>query len=418
MNILFLSTENPYPPDHGHHLRTYYVLRHLAEENRVFFVGFSQSQEDIKYKTHLESFCTNVDIFAIPGRAQKLRFGFSAACNLFSSWPFSVQRYYQRAAVHRIREILNTERIDVIHFDMIHLAPYLKVVGNTSSVAVNHNVESLRLLRLAGVQKRLWKRLLLLLQYQKMRSFEQQMCGKFRRLIAVSEADAELFEMECQLQNVAVIPNGVDTDFFKPSNNGVMPDSLVWVGGMASPYNRDAVEYFLDGIFPKICLAQPRINVSFVGNAPPAKLREHQNRYPRNIEIMGYVADVRPFIMRASIFVAPIRCGSGTKIKILNAMAMGKAVITTALGVEGIKAKPGRDIIVTDTPEEFADSILYLLAHPEIATKMGGNARRIIEQFYDWRVIYEQIDKLYSELPQNAFLVQKVKQTCAKPLVV
>ncbi|MCG3121017.1 MAG: hypothetical protein ALAOOOJD_03951 [bacterium] len=402
MNILFLSTENPYPPDHGHHLRTYHVLRHLAKMNRIFFVGFSQNQNDLKYKAHLESFCASVDIFPIPGRAQKLQYILSALRNLFSAWPFSVHRYFRRMAAQRISEIAKDEKIDVVHFDMIHLAPYLEMVGNAPAVAVNHNVESLRLLRLAGVQKHLWKRLFLLLQYQKMRNFEQRMCGKFQRLITVSETDADIFKTVCQLQEISVIPNGVDADFFKPSCTSLVPNSLVWVGGMASPYNLDAVDYFLDEIFPKLYSAQTQIKVTFVGNAPTAKLQRQKIRYPDNIEIAGYVDDVRPYIKRASLFIAPMRCGSGTKIKVLNAMAMGKAIITTAIGAEGIKAIPGRDFILADTAKEFAEQTLHLLLHPEIAKIMGQNAREIIEQTYDWRVIGQTMDVIYKDLRESA----------------
>lgn len=402
MNILFLSTENPCPPDHGHHLRTYYVLRHLAKGNRIFFVGFSQNQNDLIYKTQLESLCASVDIFPIPGRAQKLPYIFSALRNLFSAWPFSVERYFHRATAHRLREIINAERIDVVHFDMIHLAPYLQVIGKTPAVVVNHNVESLRLLRLAGVQKHLWKRLFLLLQYQKMRNFEQQMCGKFQRVVAVSETDADTFKAVCQLREIAVIPNGVDVDFFKPAPNSVMPNSLVWVGGMASPYNQDAVDYFLDEIFPKLYSVQAQIKMTFVGNAPTAKLQQQKMRYPHTIEIAGYVDDVRPFLKQASIFIAPIRCGSGTKIKVLNAMAMGKAVITTAIGAEGIKAMPGRDFIIADTPQEFAEQILCLLQNPQTVKTMGQNAREIIEQSYDWRIIGQTMDIIYNALGKNA----------------
>jgi len=400
MNILFLSTENPYPPDHGHHLRTYAVLRHLAEKHKIFFLGFWQSPEELQHKAHLESLCASVDLLPIPGRAQKARYAFELFRNLFSRLPFTVQRYFRGEAAQRLAQIMKENRLDLVHFDLLHLAPYLETIGSAPSVLVNHNVESLRLLRLARVQKNLLARAYLFLQFGKMRRFEQIMCRKFTQLVAVSDTDAEILQVTCNVKNVEVISNGVDADFFASSPGETEPDSLVWVGGMGSPYNRDAVDYFLEEIFPKIYVARPQIKVTIVGDSPSPALQQYQSRYPQNIAIAGYVDDVRPYMQRASIFIAPMRCGSGTKVKVINAMAMGKAIVSSSVGAEGIKAESGHDMIIADAPEEFAQQVLALLKNPERLRTLGENARAVVERYYDWRMIYHNMDALYEEVAQ------------------
>ncbi len=398
MNILFLSTENPYPPDHGHHLRTYYVLRHLAAQHKIFFAGFWQSEEELKHKAHLESLCASVDLLPIPGRAQKARYALRLLGNLFSSRPFTAQRYFRREAVARIRQIMQEHRIDLVHFDLMHLAPYLEFIGDTPSVLVNHNVESLRLERLAQVQKSFAARAYLDLQQGKMRRLEQDMCRRFTQLIAVSETDAEILRETCKVNNIEEIPNGVDADFFQRAGGETEPDSLVWTGGMGSPYNRDAVDYFLEDIFPKIYVQRPQIKVTIVGDSPSPTLQQYQARYPQNIFIAGYVDDVRPYMQRASIFIAPMRCGSGTKVKVINAMAMGKAIVSSSVGAEGIKVESGKDLIIAEAPQEFADQILRLLQDPARLRQLGENARQVVERYYDWRVIYKKMDALYEKV--------------------
>jgi len=401
MNILFLSTENPYPPDHGHHLRTYHVLRHLAEQHKIFFLGFWQSEEELKHKAHLESLCAGVDLLPIPGRAQKVNYALGLFANLFSAWPFTVQRYFRREAVQRISQIMQENRIDLVHFDLMHLAPYLECIGDTPSVLVNHNVESLRLERLAQVQKSFAARTYLNLQQSKMRRLERDLCRRFTQLITVSETDAEILEATCNVKNIEEIPNGVDADFFHVAGGKPEPDSLVWTGGMGSPYNRDAVDYFLEDIFPKIYVRRPQIKVTIVGDSPSPALQQYQARHPQNIFIAGYVDDVRPYMQRASIFIAPMRCGSGTKIKVINAMAMGKAIVPSSVGAEGIKVESGKDLIITDAPQEFADQVLRLLKDPARLRQMGENARQVVERYYDWRVIYKKMDALYEKVASS-----------------
>lgn len=398
MNILFLSTENPYPPDHGHHLRTYNVLRHLAEQHKIFFLGFWQSAEELKHKAHLESLCARVDLLPIPGRAQKVNYGLGLFANLFSAWPFTVQRYFRYEAVQCIKQIMQENHIDLVHFDLMHLAPYLECIGDTPSVLVNHNVESLRLERLAQVQKSFAARAYLDLQQSKMRRLELDLCRRFTQLITVSETDAEILQKICKIENIAEIPNGVDADFFHVADEKPEPDSLVWTGSMASPYNRDAVDYFLENIFPKIFVQRPQIKVTIVGDSPSPILQQYQKRYPQNVFITGYVDDVRPYMQRASIFIAPMRCGSGTKVKVINAMAMGKAIVSSSVGAEGIQVESGKDLIITDAPQEFADQILQLLKDPARRRQMGENARKIVERYYDWRVIYKKMDTLYEKV--------------------
>jgi sugar transferase (PEP-CTERM/EpsH1 system associated) len=396
VNILFLSTENPIPPDHGHHLRTYNVLKHLAENNRVFFVGFAKSENEMQHTMELETLCATVDVIPLPEMAQPWRRYTSAFSNVLSRVPYIVRRYESKDARDVIRNILANNDIDVVHFDLPHLAGYIDEIEGLPRILVHHNVESIRVQRRAKVDWNVFRKLYLYSQYSKLRKLEMQICPGFDRCIAVSDADRDQLADICTFDNFTVVPNGVDTDFFQPTTEDCNRSGLVWTGSMAGAYNSDAVDHFLKSIAPLIHHRQPDMKMVFVGDKPTKLLlkRASQNE---NIIAAGYVNDVRPYVDEAEVFIAPMRSGSGTKLKILNAMAQAKPVVTTPMGAEGIDAEDDSEILISHNAEEFAAKVLGLIANPREADAIGARARRLIENKYDWRVIAKDMNRIYDD---------------------
>lgn len=397
MNILFLSTENPYPPDHGHHIRTLNILEGLAKNNEIFFIGFAQDKNELQHLGYLEKLCKVVFISCINQGILKWRYYLNLMLNLFSPYPYTVQRYLMRSVKTEITKIISEHKIDLVHVDMLHLASYHNVLKEIPKILVNHNVESLRMQRWMKVEKNMLIKFYLYLQYLKLKNFERRMCAIFDHCIVVSDADREILYDITRVDNFFVIPNGVDTEYFKPGELEYDPHSLVWVGGMEGPYNRDAVIFFIEEIFPLIESNFPTVTVTFVGASPPPKLIKKANENPK-IKVIGYVNDVRPYVDKAAIFIAPIRSGSGTKIKILNALSQEKAVVTTAIGAEGIEVNANQDIMIANSPQEFADAIIHLFKNQSKIRELGKNARKIIEKKYSWETINEKVDQLYDEL--------------------
>lgn len=394
MKLLFLSTENPFPVDHGHHIRTFHVLRALTEEHEVHFVGFSQNEDGFKYKHKLDPFCDTVAIFPLPfrGRRQLLL----VLRNLFSTQPLVAQKYYHTKAVGYIRNLISETGIQLIHFDMLHLARYRRDFSRLPAILVNHNVESLRMLRWAKVDSNPLLKLFLRYQAAKLRRFERRVCPEFDVCTAVSEYDRQFLRAMCDGGRFEVIANGVDADYFSSSDAEISPNRMVWAGSMKSPYNRDAVDFFVNDVWQRIQEKHPAAKATFVGGSPTRTLQKAAQRWA-NIEVTGYVEDVRPYVAGAGVFVAPMRAGSGTKIKVLNAMAQGKAVVTTTIGAEGIEAKVGEEILIADSAEAFAEKTVHLLRHPDVARRVGERARAVIEKKYDWEIIREKIRRLYRE---------------------
>jgi len=399
MNILFLSTANPIPPIDGHCIRTFNILKFLSRYHKIFFIAIARSSKELDYKDQLYDYCESVDIFINPINKSKLRFIISIIKNLFSSLPFMIQKYYHREISHKIKNVLEKHKIDIVHFDTLHLATYYNDVKKTPKVLTNHNAESSRLLTWIKIERNILIKLFLYYQYFKLKSFEQKMHPKFEECIVVSEDDKKvlLSNYKNNKNNISVIPNGVDIDYFRPSENSTKKNNLLWIGDMENPYSKDAVVFFIEKILPLIKPNIPDINVTFIGIHPPDQLIRASMRNA-NIKVLGFVDDVRPYMQECSIFIVPLRGGGGTKLKVLNSMALAKPVVTTSIGVEGIEVTPDENIVVADNPDEFADKIIYLLSNPDIAKNMGRKAREIVKKYYDWEVIGRKMNSLYNEI--------------------
>ena len=396
MKILFLSTENPYPPDGGHHLRTFNVLKILASRHQIYFVGFAQDKREFKYIPEIKKFCETVDIYKVSKTGYNKSFFLLACRNLFSKYPLIARRYFIQEARERIEQIFDQYSIDLVHMDMLALGLYKGILKEAPVILTNHNVESLRIYRWMQLEKNLFIKSFLFYQYLKLRAFEQRICPEFNRCIVVSEYDKNYLKNLCGMDNFVMIPNGVDIRYFRPEYGEVKKDHLVWVGGMTGPYNSDAVDFFIQKIWSLIKYKVPEATIDFAGGGPTPTLR-NKALQDKSVQVLGFVPDIRPIVQRASVFVAPIRIGSGTKIKVLNAMAQAKPVVATTTAAEGIDVTPEENILIADDPEEFAEKIVYLLNHEQMAREIGTRARELMEKKYSWDVISENIHKTYEE---------------------
>ena len=373
MNILFLSTRSPYPLISGHSLRTYHILKGAAQNHNVTLVTFIQLPEhELKDENlnHLRSFCKAVYPFKIPADMSRTKLATMLFLNLFSSLPFVGQKYDAPLMRQKIREIMQTEHIDFVHVDMLPLTVYINEFKSLPRILVNHNVESVRLYRWFQTEPNPIKKAYLGLQWLKLRSFERSAMEKFDGCVVVSEIDRQLLRQMGINNNLFVVPNGTNTEFFKSTGKKVIDNSVLWIGHMDVHTNKDAVLYFWREIYPILKKKYPEVKMTFVGTAPPKEIADAA-RADGHVRVTGFVDDIRPFIEEAAVMVVPIRIGSGTRLKILDAMAMGKAIVSTSVGCEGINVSNGRNILIADHPYDFANKAIGLLKSPDLRTNLG-----------------------------------------------
>jgi glycosyltransferase involved in cell wall biosynthesis len=402
MNILFLSTRSPYPLISGHSLRTYHILKGAAQKHNVTLVTFVQLPEhELKEENleHLRSFCKAVYPFKILVDFSRLKLAAGLFMNLFSSKPFVAKKYDVPEVREKIREILSKEKIDLVHVDMLPLSVYINEFKELPKILVNHNVESMRLYRWFQTESNPVKKAYLGIQYPKLRSFEKSAMEKFDCCVVVSEKDKEILKEMGVGNNIVVVPNGTDTSFFKPTGRKEIKNSVLWLGHMDVHTNKDAVLYFWREIFSLLQEQYPQVKMTFVGTAPPREIEEAAIKN-RNIRVTGFVDDVKPYIDEAEVMVVPIRIGSGTRLKILDAMAMGKAIVSTSVGCEGLNIVDGDNILIADEPEQFAKKIIELLLDQEMRKRIGNRAREVA-MTYDWDFIQENQESAYQSVMGN-----------------
>ena len=396
MNILFLSTRSPYPLISGHSLRTYHILKGAAQKHNVTLLTFIQLPEhELKDENldHLRSFCKAVYPFKIPVDFSKVKLATGLVSNLFSSLPFVAHKYDVPQMRRKIKEMIAREKIDLVHVDMLPLTVYVNEFDSLPKILVNHNVESIRLYRWFRTEPNPIRKAFLGLQWLRLRSFERSAMEQFDGCVVVSETDRELLKNMGVLSELFVVPNGTDTNFFKPNNCRIIENSVLWIGHMDVHTNKDAVLYFWREIYPILRQKYPKVEMTFVGTAPPKEIADAAKVHGQ-VRVTGFVDDIRPYIDEAAVMVVPIRIGSGTRLKILDAMAMGKAIVSTSVGCEGLNINHGKDILVADDPEDFANKTIDLMTNPDKRIGLERNAIELAKS-YDWDLIRERQELAY-----------------------
>lgn len=399
MNILFLAPRLPLPADTGGKIRTLNILKQIAKFSQVHLVSFSFDAEDKQYARELENKGIRVSLVPLE-EPQALRKVFDVLVN---PTPYSIGKYYSGEMVKILAALQAEYQFDAVHVDHLHMAHYWNFNG-IPMVLDEHNVEYKILERCAQVERSPVKRLVFAGQSQRMKRFEGEKAARFARCLTVSEDDRTLLEeITEQGVRIHVIPNGVDTEYFQAQVTGhkSQEKSLVFTGSMDWLPNSDAVLYFCREILPLIWKKDPEVKFTVVGKGPTDAVKALGDKDKRII-VTGRVDDVRPWMAKAAIFVVPIRVGGGTRLKILEAMSMQKAVVSTTLGAEGIKYTDGKDILIADKPNDFAEKVLQLLGAPEKCRQMGQEARSLVCGMYDWNIVGEKLKHIYREAAGGA----------------
>ena len=401
MNILFLSQIVPYPPHGGVLQRGYNIIREIHRYNKVHLLAFihpdvlKTEREVEDAKIELGKFCESVEFFPLWVKESRLNKYIGLSVGFVSSLPFSVHAHRSRSFQPKIVQLLEKEKIDLIHYDTISLAQFIYDGEKIPRILTHHNIESKLMERRAKVEKNPLVKTYLSLQAQRLRNYERNESPKFAVNIVMSDTDGTELKKIAGHITLAVVPNGVDTDYFFPSQ-GSETLSLVYTGGMNMFANKDAVLYFLNEIWLLIKAEEPSAEFYAVGQDPPPELIKIAGNDPQVI-VPGYVDDIRPFVAKASVYVVPLRVGGGTRLKILDAMAMGKAIVSTSIGCEGLKVSNGENILIADTPSTFAENTLELLRNKRKRGDLGAAARRLVESKYGWETIGRTLQQVYEK---------------------
>jgi glycosyltransferase involved in cell wall biosynthesis len=321
--------------------------------------------------------------YAVP-KAGSLEFARALARSWASPYPVDLWKWRVRAVERAVSACLREQPPDVIVSDF--LFAFANVThARVPLVYFAHNVEYLIWKRLCAIERRPWRRALLEIEWRKLRRCEYRACRRARATIAVSDADRDRLHEGAPDATIVSIPTGVDVEYFRPRGTPQIPGRLVFSGSMDWYPNEDAMTHFVNVILPIIRRTIPHVSLTIVGRNPsPAvqALTRHEG-----VQVTGTVEDVRPYLDEAEVYVVPLRVGGGTRLKIFEALAMGKAVASTTIGAEGLDLASDQQIALADDPDAFAQRVIGLLRDAAWRSALGDEGRRLVETRYSWDVI-------------------------------
>lgn len=392
MRILWLAPRIAYPPDTGGTIVTYYLLQHLAARGHNLTVWpISEARGTPQLGEGIELFPRT---FPVPRQH-------SLGCLLLSTLtarPYAISRYLDRTASQEIAKALGRSYYDVVQVDHLHLAEYGLAIYKRKQlprVLLVHNVESVLWERLANVEPHLVKKAFWKHQARKLRRYETTMLSHYDAVVALSPIDAARLQELCPCAHVVAIPPGVDDGLFHSLDIAEEPYSVAFLGPLDWWPNADGARWFCREVWPTVKTRVPQARCYIVGRHPPTDLLSYTHQ---DVILTGYVPDVSRIIACASVFVVPIRIGSGVRLKILHALAMGKAVVTTSVGCEGLKLVDGTHVWVADTAWEFADRVSALLQDPAARRRLGEAGVQYVRAQHRWPDAAEALEALYQRL--------------------
>lgn len=395
MRILWLKTELLHPVDKGGKIRTYNMLKELKRDHHVTYLTLDDGSAGATAPEQAQEYCH--ELICVPHhQREKFSKGFYAELlfNLASPFPYAIKKYESAEMRRQIIERSNNQTVDVVICDF--LAPAINVPRSLScpSILFQHNVEAMIWKRHFEVQSNSLKKAYLRGQWRKMEKFEKETCRRFDAVIAVSAEDRDQMREEYGVDAVFEVPTGVDTEFFTPSGKeNIDPHNVVFTGSMDWLPNEDAIRYYTEQIMPIVRRSLPDATLTVVGRNPYPSLLELSRRDPA-IVVTGRVEDVRPYMERAAAYVVPLRIGGGTRLKIFEAMAMEKPIVSTTIGAEGLPVTDGRELRIADTPETFAASVVELLMNREAAKQLGREAARVVRERFGWNGVAKRFAEI------------------------
>lgn len=394
--LLFLSHTLPFPPNLGVNIRTYNVLRLLAREFEVTALCFyrkaerSNSTEVEESLTELRKLGT-AEAFPIPQEHSPARWVLDHLKSLTTRRAYTHFVYSSTAYEEKIRELLRDQHFDLVHIDSLDLVRYAPLLSGLPTICTHHNVESRLLARRAEATDSRLARWYIGRQASWTANDERTWCPRFDANLAVSSEDATALRDIAPGARVIVVPNGVDTGVFEPGRRA--EGGIVFVGGYNWLPNREAMKFFAEEVIPHLRNLGVDPAVTWVGRAPAAVQAEYLREY--GFRLTGYVEDIRPYVEAAACYVVPLQTGGGTRLKILDAWAMGKAVVSTSIGCEGLQAVDGTNILIRDDPASFAEAVLHVLQDEAMRRRIGEAARNTAVRVYDWEVVGRILHREY-----------------------
>lgn len=405
MRILFLTQIIPYPPNAGPRVKTWNILRYLAGQGHdVTLASFVRPEEE-EYVPVVKQVCRTVHTVAI-NRSRVADVGYWLKSHV-SRRPFLIERDDLSAMRRLVRHLLATEPFDVIHADQLTMTQFAldaQRMGNGKrpfTVFDAHNATWTIWQRMRETAPA-FLRPIYRLEENRIKEYEAMLVEKFDHTLVVIDPDRDALLAGVNngraaelARRITSIPIAVDTRKLQPIRRTPNSTNIMTLGSLNYPPNADGIRWFMQEIFPLVQQQAPDVTLTVIGKSPPADFLQMAQQSLGAIEVTGYVDDLTPYMARAALMVVPVRAGSGMRVRLLEAFARAMPTVTTTVGMEGIEATHGRELLVADTPQAFAAETVRLLQDTDLQDALAQNGRLLAENKYDWQVALQKMDDVY-----------------------
>jgi glycosyltransferase involved in cell wall biosynthesis len=412
MHILFLTQILPYPPASGPKVKTWHVLRYLSQRGHKITLASFVRPEEFPYIDAVKEVCTAVHV--VPMHRSRISDVGYFLRSMISKRPFLVERDDLSEMRSVVNQLVNSDPVDVIHADQLTMTQFafpLNLNGGKKPALVfdAHNA-------VWTITKRMeenapfYLKPPLRLETKRIKQYEGMIVSDFHATLAVTEPDRlalieAVHEYRANGKDVAsisVIPIAVDTRQIQPVPRATNSLNILTMGTLYYPPNADGIRWFTQEVFPLVRQKMPKVTLTIVGKNPPQDFVRLAADPNSGVTVTGFVEELDPYFAKSTLMVIPVRAGGGMRVRILEAFARAMPVVTTTVGLEGIHARPGTDVLVADTPADFVNSVIDLLQDKVLQGKLASHGRQLVEDRYDWQVVLSDLDKTYERLAQTS----------------
>lgn len=390
MRVLVVALQFPFPPRSGVNMRVYQLMRQIARQHEVTLLSYARPTQRVDVAALGREFPVHVverrPPRQIARRASQLR-------SLASTQPFSAREFHTPEMEGAIHDLCRGGSFDIVQLEGALLCG-LAMPDGPVVVLDEHNIDYEVFQRMCESERSAVRRIFHRLEYQRFRSFERRAWTRVHGCAVTSEREDPIVRSAAPSTPTGVVPNGVDLEYFAPSEEPVAPKTLVFNGTLDYRPNLDAAHHLVGKIWPRVRDRCPDAELTIVGRGSDAELRRLRRD---GVVVTGEVPDLRPYLRHAAIVGVPVRMGGGTRLKVVEGLAMGKAMVSTTLGCEGVAVRDGEHLLIADGAEAFAARVLELFADQARADALGATGRRLIEDQYSWERVGARLDRLYRD---------------------
>jgi glycosyltransferase involved in cell wall biosynthesis len=391
LKIVVVSTQFPYPPRSGYPTRVYQLVRQLVARHDVTLLSLARADQREQARELQKTLSVRVvehDGVSVGSRRR------AQAASLASSRPFSCREVYSRAMQRAINDVCTVGGVDVVQLESSQLCTYA-FPRHARIVLDEHDIVYELLHRMSEGERAALRRGFNRIEHSRFRRFEQRCWERVDGCVVTSDRELPIVQPHRAGKPLAVVPNGVDVEYFRPAGAPVVPFTVLFNGILTSRPNVDAAYHLVEEIWPLVQERCPDARLTLVGRASAATVRGLSRP---GVVLTGEVPDVRPYLGQAAVVAVPIRMGGGTRLKVVEGLAMGKALVSTSVGCEGIAVRDNEQLLIRDGARAFASGVLALFENPGLAGDLGWAGRRVIEQEYSWDLAGERLEALYRQV--------------------